>query len=179
MHEFGDGSLHGTVVAADNSGFLQLATCVVARHLHVSRNTLADVDHQYAALGRLFQEIEHPRGLRGIARAKRAHDDGTEFRRIQYMTDDVLLKAREQRKDDNVWIERQVGNDGLVIVGLEDVMLVEREGHASIAEVRMVERVEGIEAVGIDFRRTVASQQPAAEVDTYFRHPRCAVFMMG
>lgn len=50
-HEFGDGALNGGVVAADDTGLLQLVARVVAAHFNTSLHALADVDDNLAVMG--------------------------------------------------------------------------------------------------------------------------------
>ena len=47
---------------------------------------------------------------------------------------------------------------------------MESEVHACITKMRIVERLEGVETISIFFRCPVASEQPPAEIYTYFRH---------
>ena len=57
------------------------------------------------------------------------------------------------------------------------MVLVVLEVDAYIAEMRVVERFEGIESLGIDFDGTVATEQFAVEEDAYLRNHRMAVLV--
>ena len=77
------------------------------------------------------------------------------------MTHDGILYAWKETEDDDVRIELQVWNHRLVIVWRQDVMVVEGEVDAHIAEMGMVEGVEGMKTFRINLDGSVASQQSA------------------
>ena len=52
VHQFGNRSLYRTVVSANDTSIFQLITCIVARHLYITRDTLTDVHHDDATVGR-------------------------------------------------------------------------------------------------------------------------------
>ena len=52
-HQFGDGTLYGLIVAADDACLLQMIARVVTAHLDGSLHTLADVD-DHLAVARTF-----------------------------------------------------------------------------------------------------------------------------
>ena len=179
IHELGDGSLHGTIATADHSCLLQLVAGVVAAHLDAACHTLTDVDDTHTALAGRLQSAQQPRLTHGVAAAVGAHDDGLQLWGREHVAHDVLLDAGEQREHHDVRIHLVVRDERTREVGPQDAVVVEREVDAGIAEMRVVERVEGIEAVGILFCRTVATQQLATEVDTHLRHPRPSVLSVG
>ena len=105
VHQFGDGSLYGAIIAADDTSFLQLVACVVASHLYAPLQTLTDVDDDFAVAGAFAQGVDEPRALWGIAAAKGAHDDGAQVGRGNDVADEVLTDAWEQREDDDVVVQ--------------------------------------------------------------------------
>ena len=52
-HQFGDGTLDGLVVAADDTCLLQMVARVVTAHLYRPLHTLADIDN-HLAVSRTF-----------------------------------------------------------------------------------------------------------------------------
>ena len=66
------------------------------------------------------------------------------------MTHDGILYAWKETEDDDVRIELQVWNHRLVIVWRQDVMVVEGKVDAHIAEMGMVEGVEGMKTFRIN-----------------------------
>lgn len=133
-HELRDGTLYRGVAAADDTSLLQMVTAVVTPHLHGTLHTLTDVDNHLAITRTLAQGVEQPGLLRGIARAEGAHDDGLEVGRVDDMTDEVFTDAREEREDDDIVVEAEVGHHGLVPVGLEDEVAMVGDVHASFDE---------------------------------------------
>lgn len=71
-----------------------------------------------------------------------------------------------------------MGNHRLAVVWSQNVVLMILEVDAHIAEVRVVERFEGVETFGIDLDGTVAAQQLSVEEDSYLRHHRMAVLVL-
>ncbi len=53
-HQFGDGTLYGLVVAADDACLLQMIARVVTAHLDGSLHALADVDDHFAVARTFF-----------------------------------------------------------------------------------------------------------------------------
>lgn len=104
--------------------------------------------------------------------------DASQIRRFQHVAHDVVLDAREETEHDHVRVESQMGYHRLVVIRSEDVVLVILEIDAHIAEVRMVERFEGVESLGIYLDGAVASDQLAVEEDAYLRHHRSAVLVL-
>ena len=115
--------------------------------------------------------------MRGIARTKGTHHDASQVWRFYYMAHDVVLDAWEETEDNHVRVELEMGNHRLVVIRSQDVVLVVLEVDAYIAEMRVVERFEGIESLGIDLDGTVATEQFAVEEDAYLRNHRMAVLV--
>ena len=111
-HQFGDGTFNRRIVTADDAGFLQMETGVVASHLDASLHALADVDNDLAVAGAFLQGVEQPGALRGIARAEGAHDDGLQIGRVDDVADEVFANAWKQREDDDVVVQPEVGRHG-------------------------------------------------------------------
>ena len=63
-----------------------------------------------------------------------------------------------------------MGNHWLVVMRSEDVVGVILEIDAHVAEVRIVERVEGVESLSIDLDGAVASDQLTVEENAHLRH---------
>lgn len=105
---------------------------------------------------------------------KRAHHDGFQVGRVDDMTDEVFADAREEREDDHIVVEPEMGRHRLGIVGLEDALTMVGDVHAGIDEVGIVERLEGVELLGALLRGAVAPQQMTAEEDAHLRHHRMA-----
>ena len=101
-HQLGDGALDSAVVAADDTGFLKVVTCVVAGHLNGSLHTLANIDDYFTVARTLLEGIEQPRRLWGIATAEGAHDDSLQIGSVNDVADEVLADAWKQREDDDV-----------------------------------------------------------------------------
>ena len=57
-------------------------------------------------------------------------------------------------------------------------MRVEVECYADIAEVRIVERVEGVESFCVLFGTTVAAKQMSVEIYAYFRNKRMSLLVV-
>ena len=151
-HQFGDGCLYGTVIAGYHSHVLELVACVVSAHLHRSGHALTDVDDDNASLCGLAQHVAEPRALWRVATAEGAHHDAAQLLGLEKVVHDFLLNAGEETEYGYVGIEGQMGNHGPVEVGLKDVVVVERKVDTSLAEMGIVEAVERIEPVGVDFR---------------------------
>ena len=105
VHQFGDGSLYGAIIAADDTSFLQLVACVVASHLYAALQTLTDVDDDFAVAGAFAQGVDEPRALWGIAAAKGTHHDGAQVGGSDDMADEVLANAWKQREDNDVVVQ--------------------------------------------------------------------------
>ena len=174
-HELRDGALHGAVAAAHHASVLQLEARVVATHLHESSHALADVHNRHAALRSVLQQTREPRLLRSVAAAETSHHDAAQLGCVEHVARYVLLNAGEEREHHHVRVHRHVRNHRLRVVGLQDVVGIEVELYARLAQVRIVERVECVESVGALLRTAVAAQQSAAEVDAHLRHHRVSV----
>ena len=83
------------------------------------------------------------------------------------MAHETLLNAWKQREHHHIGVHGRVRYHGTREVGLQYVVVVVGERHARVAEVRVVERLEGIKTIGILLGAPVASQQPSAEIDTH------------
>ena len=94
------------------------------------------------------------------------------------MTHDGILYTRKETEHNDVRIELQVWNHRLVIVWRQDVMVVEGEVDAHIAEMGMVEGVEGMKTFCIDLDGSVASQQSAIKEDAYLWNHRSSFFVL-
>ena len=178
-HQLGDGALHRRVVAAHDACLLQLEARVVAVHLHTALHALADVDDYLAVACPFLQGAEQPRVLRSVARAEGPHDDGLQVGRVDDVADEVLADAREEREDDDVVVQAEVGFHGAVPVGPEDAFAVVDDVHAGIHKMGVVERLEGIELVGTLLGGAVATQQVSVEEDAHFRHPGVPLAVPG
>ena len=95
------------------------------------------------------------------------------------MTDEVFADAWEEREDDHIVVEPEMGRYRLGIVGLEDALTMVGDVHAGIDEVGIVERLEGVELLGALLRGAVAPQQMTAEEDAHLRHHRMAFLVLG
>ena len=94
------------------------------------------------------------------------------------MTHDGILYAWKETEDDDVRIELQVWNHRLVIVWRQDVMVVEGKVDAHIAEMGMVEGVEGMKTFCINLDGSVASQQSAIKEDAYLWNHRSSFLVL-
>ena len=139
IHQLGDGSLHSTVSTTDDVGEFQLESRSVSLHLHASRETLADVDDVDTSMSGLVEQSHDPRSVRCVAGSVSSHHDASQGRRFQDMAYDAILDAWEEAEYDDVRVELEVRHHRLAVVGSQDVVLVEYEVDADIAEVRMVE----------------------------------------
>ena len=177
-HELGDGTLDGLVVAADDACLLQMIAAAVTAHLDSALHALADVDDDLAVLRSFAQGVEQPGALGGIARAEGAHHDGLQVRRVDDMADEVFADAGEEREDDHVVVEPEMGGHRLREVGLQDALTVVGDVHACLHQMGVVERLEGIELLGALLRGAVAAEQMASETDAYLGHAgmTCLVF---
>ena len=70
-------------------------------------------------------------------------------------------------------------NHRFLKVGLQDMMMTEGEVDAGIAQVWIVEGVEGIESFRIVFGGAVPAQEFSAEINTHFRDNSSTICMMG
>ena len=95
------------------------------------------------------------------------------------MAHDVLLYAREEREDIDVAVHLAVEACRLRVVGLQDVGIVEGEVDARVAEVGIVEGVEGVELLRALLRGSVASDHMAVEVDADLGYLWSAVRAVG
>ena len=86
-HEFGDGTLHGGVETAGDPRFLQMIASAVARHLHLSLQTLTDIHNHFSVASTFFKKP-----LRGrMDRDRAAHlvvADGGAVRMVLRADDD-------------------------------------------------------------------------------------------
>lgn len=178
-HQFGDSTFYGTVVSADDSGFLELVSGVVASHLYAAGNALADVDDGDAAAYCVVEQADEPRTLRGIAAAETTHDDAAQFGCFEHVAHDAFLYAGEEGEHHNVLVHARVRNHGLAEVRLQDVVGAEGEGHARLAEVGIVEGGEGIEAVSVLLGATIAADELSAEIDAYLGYHSVSVRPFG
>ena len=137
--------------------------------------TLADVHNHLSVLSPLTKRVQQPRTLWSVARAEGSHDDGLQVRCVDDVPYQVLSDAREEREDDDVVVQSEMGRHGLREVRFQNAVLMIGDVHACIDEVREVERLEGVELLSTLFRRAVAAQQMAAEVDAHLWHQRMAV----
>ena len=174
-HQLGDGRLDGLILAADDARLLQMVAAVVAAHLHGALHALRDVDDHLAVLRALAQGVEQPGTLRGVARAEGAHHDGLQVGRVDDVPDEVFADAGEEREDDHVVVEPEVGLHRLREVGLQDAVAVIGDVDARLDEMGVVERLEGIELLGALLRGAVAAQQVASEADAHLGHHRTAL----
>ena len=165
-------------MTADYVRSLQLESGAVSLHLHATCQALADVHDVHASVGSFVQQSHDPWRMRGISRTEGTHHDASQIRRFHYVAYDVVLDARKETEYDHVRVESQVGYHRLVIIRSEDVVLVILEIDAHVAEMRIVERFEGVESLGIDLDGAVASDQLAVEEDAYLRHHRSAVLVL-
>ena len=67
------------------------------------------------------------------------------------MAHNVFLNTWKQREDNDIGVHVVVGDERAREVGLQNLMTIERERHASFTQMWVVEGVEGIESVGILF----------------------------
>lgn len=96
IHKLGDGSLDGGIATADHACLDELMACIVARHLDGTLHTLTDVDDNLPLGSALFEGIDEPRILRGIAAAKGSHHDATQIRRSDDVADEVFPHTWEE-----------------------------------------------------------------------------------
>ena len=139
---------------------------------------MADIHHDNIAFGCLAEQIHKPGLLRGIAAPIGAHHNTPQFWRIKHMADQVLLNSGKERKDNHVVVQLKMGGHRLGEVGFQNTVLVESEIDTGFAQMGIIERVKGIELVRILFRRAVAPEQMAAEIDTYLGDHRRAVLVV-
>ena len=147
-----------------------MIACVVASHFHLALHALADVDDDFTVARAFFQRIQQPGVLRGITGAEGSHDDGSQVRRVDDVTYQVFANSREEGEDDDVVVQSEVGRHGLIPLRLQHQVAVIENVDASLYQVWVVERLEGVELFSALLGGTVAAQQMTAEVDTYLRY---------
>ena len=94
------------------------------------------------------------------------------------MTHDGILYAWKETEHNDVRIELQVWNHRFVIVWRQNVMVVEGKVDAHIAEMGMVEGVEGMKTFRINLDGSVASQQSAIKEDAYLWNHRSSFLVL-
>ena len=82
----------------------------------------------------------------------------------------IVLNTGEESEYNNVRVEIEMRNHRLGVIGLTYIFLMIDYVYAGIGKVWIIERVESIEPICIYLSGTVASKQPATEIDTYFRN---------
>ena len=75
VHQFGQGSLYGRVVATDDAGLEELAPGLIHPHLYTPRAALSDVDDDLTGFGGLGERFGEPRETRGVAASEGAEND--------------------------------------------------------------------------------------------------------
>ena len=95
------------------------------------------------------------------------------------MADEVFTHTREQREDNDVVVQAVVGHHGLLPVGLQHAVAVVDDVDASIDEVGIVERLEGVELLSTLLGGTVATQQVTIEIDANLWHHGMAIGILG
>ena len=68
------------------------------------------------------------------------------------MLHDVILNAWEERKDNYIRIKIRMWDHRTCIVGLQNTVFVKGKVHSSLTEMRIVERIEGVEFISILLR---------------------------
>ena len=157
VHQFGNRTLYRRVSTANHTSLLQVVTTVVTTHLYGSLHTLTYVYNHLAVLGALAQSIQQPRLLGRITTAEGAHHDGFKVGRVDDMTDKILANAWEERENDDVVVEAEMGCHRLREVGLQDAVVMVGDVDTGIDEVWKVEGLEGIKFLGALFCRAVAA----------------------
>ena len=175
MHQLGEGRLYGAVISAYNSRILELKAGVVAFHLYLSGHTLTDIDDHNTPFGGLLQQFHEPRMLRSIAASVASHHDATQFGRLNQVSSNVLLNAGEERKNGDIGVECLMGLHRTTEVGAKNLVRMEVEIYAGIAQGRIVEGFEGIESVGILLSSTISTQQFSTEIDAHLGYKRRAI----
>ena len=174
-HQFGECALGGAVIAADDTGFEELTPRLVAFHLHAARLALCDVDDDHAAPCRLLDELDEPWLLRGVARAESLHDHGLQPGGAEHRGDDAFLDAREEGEHHDVRVEQVVRLERPRGVGTADAFRFELDVDAAMSQAGVVERLEGVELLRVDFGGAVAAHQVPFEIDAHFGHGGAAV----
>ena len=95
------------------------------------------------------------------------------------VADKVFAYAWEQREDDDIVVQTEVGHHGLLPVGLQHAVTVVDDVDTRIDKVWIVKRLEGIELLSTLLGGAVATQQVTIEIDAYLRYHRMAVGILG
>ena len=157
IHQFCDGCFDRAVAPADDPGPFQLIARIIAFHFDKTGHTLADIDDRNAALGRFLQNVYQPRLLWCVPASETSHDDTFQFGGIKSVFENISLNAGEKGKHHDVRIHAEMRYHRFGEVGLQDVVLQKMEIDAGFTQMLIIERVEGIKAVGISLCRTVPS----------------------
>ena len=178
-HEFGDGAFRGAVISAYHTRLDERQTRLVESHLHASGLALRDVDEEDATAGGFLQFVGKPLQAWGIACPEGTQYYGAQAGDVEHTVYEALLDAREEGENHDVGIHEQVRLEGLGGVGTADEVLVVLDVDAHGGQFGEIERAEGIEAVGMNLRGTVATQQFVLEVYAHLGYHGRAVGAAG
>ena len=107
-HHFRDHAFHGAVVSVEHARLQQLQASSVALHLHRTLRALRDVDDDHAAVDEFAKNLDEPRFLRCIARAKRLEDDAPHPVEAAHRFNIFFADAREEREDDDMIVHQEM-----------------------------------------------------------------------
>ena len=170
IHKLGHRRFHSAVESTHHPRVFQLVARVIASHLHFPCQALAHVDNGHALVGCLLQQVHQPGYLRCVATAKRPHHNAFQMDVGEHVSKDFLLYSGEEREYHYVGVHLPMRDERFVKVGLEDMVAAKGEVDAGLTQMRIVERLKGIEFVGVNLRTAVASEQVTTEVDTHLGH---------
>ena len=98
---------------------------------------------------------------------------------VQDRTHDAWRDAREETQYHHVTVEIVVRREILIADGMTYVVMRVVDMYTNFGYRRIVWTCKGIELLGTELLRTVASQQIALEEDTDFRHHRHTDAVVG
>ena len=90
IHEFGNGSLGGHVVAADDPDAGHVEAGFVASHLHRTGFALGDVEYDKSSFNGLLERIEEPSFGGGVARPEGFQHQRFQVGGLRHMAHEVL-----------------------------------------------------------------------------------------
>ena len=113
-----------------------------------------------------------------ITATEGTHDDSAQVGCADDMTDEVFANARKQREDDDVVVEFEMRRHRFVPVRFQHAMTMIGDVDTRFGQMRIVERLEGIELLRALLGCTVATKQMAVEVDAHLGHHSMSLIVL-
>ena len=179
VHQLGDSSLAGNVVAAYHTGLGQRVTRFVKRVVHTAIHTLRDVENHHTPLHGLADEAHESGVGGGIAGAIGLQHNALDARRGKQVPQGGVGHAGVQFKKHHIQV-----HNGTNLQGPTRRRAIKRSGvegdiKPDAGQLGIVVTAEGIEVVGTHLGAAIASPQIVLEQDGHFLHHGLAMRIHG